>query len=72
MNETLGQTIKRLRREKGYTKVELSRKTGLSVAEIRNIETDCNKPRVFNIKKISEALECDFQILYNKINENNF
>lgn len=68
MTEQFGDLIKRLRTEKGLTIEELASKTGFSSIQIRNIEANKNKPRVFNLKKLSEVLGCSYEFLYDKLN----
>jgi transcriptional regulator with XRE-family HTH domain len=68
MTEQFGDLIKRLRIEKGLTIEELASKTGFSSVQIRNIEANNNKPRVFNLKKLSEVLGCSYEYLYDKAN----
>lgn len=68
MTEQFGDLIKRLRTEKGLTIEELASKTGFSSVQIRNIEANNNKPRVFNLKKLSEVLGCSYEYLYDKAN----
>lgn len=68
MTEQFGDLIKRLRTEKGLTIEELASKTGFSSVQIRNIEANNNKPRVFNLKKLSEVLGCSYEFLYDKAN----
>lgn len=71
MNEKFGDLIRRLREEKKYSVSDFSKLTGFSTTEIRNIELGKNKPRVFNLTKLASALGCDFDYLFNKLNENN-
>lgn len=68
MTEQFGDLIKRLRIEKGLTIEDLASKTGFSSVQIRNIEANNNKPRVFNLKKLSEVLGCSYEYLYDKAN----
>lgn len=68
MEEKFGDLVKRLRTEKGYTINEFAEKTGFSIVQIKNIENNKNKPRVFNLNKIAEALDCSYDYLFNKLN----
>ncbi len=68
MEEKFGDLIKRLRTEKGYSINEFAEKTGFSVVQIKNIENNRNKPRVFNLNKIAEVLGCSYDYLYSKLN----
>jgi len=67
MEEKFGDLIKRLRIEKGYSVEELAELSGFSINQIKNIEKNQNKPRVFNIKKLAKALDCSFEYLFNKV-----
>lgn len=68
MQEQFGDLIKRLRTEKGLSIDELAEKSGFSSVQIRNIENNISKPRVFNLKKLSEVLGCSYEFLYDKLN----
>jgi len=59
---TIGEKIKRLRKEKGLTQLELAKKSGISAYSIILYEKDENdeksrKPRTGQIQKIANALE---------------
>ena len=68
MEEKFGDLIKKLRIEKGYSINEFAEKTGFSIVQIKNIENNKNKPRVFNLNKIAEVLGCSYDYLYSKLN----
>ena len=55
----LGIVIKEVRRQKGYTQVDLSDLTGISVRTIQRIEKDMVEPSIYSLKVISEVLEVD-------------
>ena len=69
MEEKFGDLIKRLRIEKGYSIKDFAEKTGFSKVQIKNIEQNKNKPRVFNLNKLAYVLGCDYEYLYNKLNK---
>ena len=46
---------------------DLSDKSGLSLVSLTHYETGRGKPSLLSIKKLSDALECDFDTLYNLI-----
>ena len=71
MEEKFGDFIKRLRNEKGYSLEELSKISGFTQMEIRNIESNKNKPRIYNLNRLAEALDCSFECLFNKIDSKN-
>lgn len=58
----LGTRIKDLRKKKGFTQVELSQQTGLSLRTIQRIENNENKPSVYSLRKIGEALDYTFNL----------
>lgn len=50
--------IRKIRRDRDITQVELSKKTGISQVAISNYETGNQKPGLDNLIKLSEALKC--------------
>ena len=64
MEEKIGDLIKRLRTEKGYSVKDIAEKTGFSVVEIKSIEANKFKPRVFNLVKFANALDVDYDFLF--------
>lgn len=64
-NESFGQLVERLRKEKKMTIYELAEKSGLSTVEVSNIENDKHKPRLTTLNKLVGALQCDYMLLYN-------
>lgn len=69
MEEKFGDLIKRLRLQKGYSINYVAEKTGFSIVQIKNIESNKNKPRVFNLNKLAEALDCSYDYLFSKLND---
>jgi len=69
MEEKFGDLIKRLRLQKGYSINYVAKKTGFSIVQIKNIENNKNKPRVFNLNKLAEALDCSYDYLFSKLND---
>lgn len=61
--------IKELREKKNYTIKDLSNKSGISTVEIRNIEAGKNKPSASTIWKLSQALDYDYEILFEALKE---
>jgi transcriptional regulator with XRE-family HTH domain len=55
--ETLGQRIARIRKEKGYTQVELAKKIGLVQTLITDYERDRLRPHPEMIVRFAKALE---------------
>jgi transcriptional regulator with XRE-family HTH domain len=68
----LGAKIKELRRKKGLTQYDLSEKTGLSLRTIQRIENSENKPSVYSLRKIGEALDYTFNLKEFNIMKNIF
>ena len=68
----LGARIKELRRKKGLTQHDLSEKTGLSLRTIQRIENSENKPSVYSLRKIGEALDYKFNLKEFNIMKNIF
>lgn len=56
--------LKKLREEKGLTIQDLAIKTGISEVELRNLEKGRNKPSGRTIWKLSQALEYDYDTLF--------
>ena len=53
---TIGQKIRRLRKEKDWTQAQLAEKMGLNMFNINRYENDRVKPRPKLVQKFSEAL----------------
>ena len=65
MEKNLGAFIKQVRTEKNISAKELAQKSGISVVDISYIENgQVKKPNLVTLKRISEALECNFETLY--------
>lgn len=60
----IGEKIKELRKEKKMTLKDLADKSGLSTVSLTHYETGKITPNLLSIKKLSEALGCDFDTLY--------
>lgn len=54
---TLGQRIKQLRKERGWTQRELEQRAGLENRNLTRYESDKVRPRLESLTKIAEALE---------------
>ena len=68
----LGAKIKELRRKKGLTQFDLSEQSGLSLRTIQRIENSENKPSVYSLRKIGEALDYKFNLKEFNIMKNIF
>jgi len=62
----IGIVIREIRKQKGFTQIELSDKTHLSVRTIQRIENDAVEPSMYSLKRISECLDFDFQKVKNR------
>ena len=59
----LGNMISKIRKDKGITKVELAKKTGINVGHLTHIEKGERNPSHKALKSICEALEVPYQNL---------
>ena len=66
---TLGEKIKELRKEQNLTIDQLSKKSGISMPTICAIENEKRKPHLPILQKLSVALNCSFDELYELWNE---
>jgi transcriptional regulator with XRE-family HTH domain len=62
----IGIVIKEIRKQKGFTQIELSDKTNISVRTIQRIENDVVEPSLYSLKRISEILDFDFLSIKNR------
>jgi transcriptional regulator with XRE-family HTH domain len=61
--ENFGDTLKNLRVEKGLTKTELAKISGISDVQINRYEKNTAKPSDLVLKKLSKALDMPFEDL---------
>jgi transcriptional regulator with XRE-family HTH domain len=59
----LGENIKRLRRDKGWTQGVLAKKSNLGLNLISKLERNATDPKVSTIYKLMNALECSADTL---------
>ena len=59
----IGDMIAKIRKEKGITKTELARKTGINIGHLTHIEKGERNPSQNTLKKICQALDSPFQPL---------
>jgi transcriptional regulator with XRE-family HTH domain len=70
----IGENIKKIRKLKKVTLVQLEKKTGISNGSLSNIENDKRNPSIETLKKISDALCAstnyftDFEGMLNRLN----
>lgn len=60
---SLGDNLRRLRREKGLTQYQLAEKTGMKVGHISKLEADGADPKLSSIYKLMEGLGCSADAL---------
>lgn len=60
---SLGENIRRIRREKGLTQYNLSNKTGIKVGHISTLEAEGADPKLSTIYKLMEGLGCSANAL---------
>lgn len=60
---TTAERVKRLRTEKGWTKLELATRTGLSDSHICQIESGRRNPTVPTLRKLAESFGVSVEIL---------
>lgn len=65
MNEklTLGETIRRLRRQKKWNLGKLAEETGLSYSYLSRVENDSASPQADAVARLAEALDADLREL---------
>lgn len=68
---SLGENIRKIRKEKGYSILKLRELTGLSKSTISEIENDKSSPTFETLNKIAKALEIRVETLisYDQLNE---
>ncbi|MGD9994033.1 MAG: helix-turn-helix domain-containing protein [Salinivirgaceae bacterium] len=59
----IGATIKKLRKEKGITQIDFSKRCGISQTYLSQIENDERNPTVDVLEKISNVLEIPYPVL---------
>jgi len=66
LNKIIGDTIRTLRKEKELTLKQMSRRTGLSISLLSQIERAESSPSISSLYKISVALDSRIQDLFGK------
>jgi transcriptional regulator with XRE-family HTH domain len=64
----IGENLKRLRQDKGYTQYDLSKKSGVRIASISQIERNEGDPKLSTLYKLIDGLECSADALLLDIN----
>ena len=60
---TVGERIKKLRKERRITQVQLSKATGISQSSISDLEKLTNNPSTVTLQLIAKALNCSVSLL---------
>ncbi|MIE73118.1 XRE family transcriptional regulator [Salmonella enterica subsp. diarizonae] len=60
---SIGENLKRLRRDKGWTQTELAEASKIGLAQISKIEKDKTDPKLSTIYQLVNALECTTEAL---------
>lgn len=60
---SIGENLKRLRRDKGWTQEELGKVCKIGMAQISKIEKDKTDPKLSTIYQLMNALECTSEAL---------
>lgn len=55
---SIGENLKRLRRDKGWTQGELAKNCGIRLGQISKIERNETDPKLSTLYAITQALEC--------------
>lgn len=63
---TVGENIKRIRKEKGLTQSELGRKLGISQTMIVQYESGRRNPKIETVQKIANALQVPISEIYER------
>lgn len=66
MRNNFGEKIYQLRKQKNMTLMSLASKAGVSHVQISNLEKGKCKPSSMTILKLSNALEVDYDYLFNE------
>lgn len=55
---SLGQNIRRMRRDKGWTQSQLADRTGIKINHISKLEQDASDPKLTTLYKLMQAFSC--------------
>ncbi|MDO3385648.1 helix-turn-helix transcriptional regulator [Gilvimarinus sp. SDUM040013] len=70
-NVALGENIKRLRRDAGWTQGDLADKAGIRVGQISKLERNEADPKLDTLYKLMEAFGCSPNALLNDVKKTN-
>lgn len=60
---TFGQRLRQERENRGFTRREISEKTGINISSLNGYEHDLNDPSLFNATLIADALGVSLDLL---------
>lgn len=66
---SIGQNIKRLRKDKGWTQGDLAKKAGISLGHVSKIERDDTEIKAGQIYKLMDSLGCSANAILGNSNE---
>ena len=64
MSETVGQLVRRLREQRGWTSYELAERSGLNRSIVSKLERDLRSPSPETLAKLADALEVGVEDSY--------
>lgn len=67
---SIGEKVRKIRKEKGLSIMDLKEKTGLSKSTISDLENDKSSPTIDTLQKIANALSVDIKEFFEKKLEN--
>ena len=62
--ETIGERIRKFRKERGLTQKQLGERCGILEPNIRKYELDKQKPKLDTLEKIAKALDVDINVFW--------
>ena len=71
MQETMGQIIKRLRKERGYTQEELAEQIGVTFQAVSKWENDTGMPDISQIIPLATVFDDSTDVLFGMYGTNN-
>lgn len=60
---TLGEKLRKLRKQKGLTQADMEEASGISIRTIQRIEKGASKPRPYTLKTLADALDVKMEQL---------
>lgn len=60
---SIGSEISRVRKERGFSQLDLAGKVGITQQQLSNYETNTRSPSKGKLQKIADALGCEWRLL---------